>query len=287
VIPVDDAQQAAEAVPLFRLYPKLLGWLVLHAAGLPTLPGLIVTEWNPAVARAATRFADRWPSQELLVRSDSPVETGRSPRGGYLVALAELEPEARLLLEKGRAVFLLEPASPFDDAYSISCEPDVTWRHWLLEIVGPGFDASDLKRGDVTPHEQVRLTVEAGEIRVIDRMVASAELQATARAIRLEKIARLLACTPAKVDHKLRQRGETMLLDEATYPPIPLELIEVAVQHAVRLEPELKRHDLSAEPVMLSLSFIGRRARPVFWDVMWPRARYSASIGTHPLEAAK
>ena len=48
---------------------------------------------------------------------------------------------------------LQEPFSPYNDLYSCNASVRRNSTHATLEVVGPGFDASDLNRGDVTPHE--------------------------------------------------------------------------------------------------------------------------------------
>lgn len=275
---IDCAKRAEEVIPRFRSYPKLVSWLVLHAAGLPTVSGMIVTNWNLDVDRTIRTFADRWAARELLVRSDTARETGRSPRGGYVVPLGGIPRDILRLRNDGRVVFLLEPVSPLDDLYSLNFQPDRAWQEWELEIVGPGFDASDLKRGDVTPHERVRLAASGEEVRVLDRVVASAAAQAAGRATRLRKAAALLRCGRDEVEMVLRRRGETMLLDEPVYPRIPEELLALTVRHAMRLRDALVRHALDDQGVTLSMSFVGSSARPVFWDVVWPRNKYPGSV---------
>jgi hypothetical protein len=181
---ITGSAEACGALSEFREHQKIFSWLIIHAAELPTLPGILFTRWNDEVSTAVERFAGRWDSGKLLVRSDAPRETGLAPRGGYLVRTEEVQGAIAPLLSAGRAVFLLEPVSPLDDLYSLSLAPEPGWREWLLEIVGAGFDASDLKRGDVTPHETVSLRLVDGNVRVLDRALASPAAQAAARAVK-------------------------------------------------------------------------------------------------------
>jgi len=271
---LDGADQPASAVGLFRDYPKVLSWLVLHAAGLPALRGVVITRWDAAAAATIERFATSSRSEDLLIRSDSSSETGRAPRGGYLIGVSEVGHVVGRLLDEGRLVFMLEPASPLDDLYSLCLEPAADWRDWMIEVVGPGFDASDLKRGDVTPHERLDVRLDNGEAAVRSRVVASPRVQAAVRRIRFEKAATLLRCAVADVEDVLRRRGETMLLDAPTYLPIPDELLAIAVEHAAQLQAELAARGLSDRHVSISMSFIGRGARPVFWDIVWPSSKY-------------
>jgi hypothetical protein len=273
-LPISSSADAGVALLAFREYQKLFSWLLLHVARVPTLEGVIVTAWNPSVAAVVKRFASRWPSQSVLLRSDTRLETGRAPRGGYILGGPELEHDARRLLDMGRVLFLLEPASPLEDLYSLTFEPDAAWREWLVEVVGPGFDASDLKRGDVTPHEQVWLDLKDGEPRVTHRSTASDRVDEADRAIRFEKVARLLAVSVGDVPVELQRREETMLLDYPRYVPISNELLALAVRNALPLARTLRAHELANGGITLSMSFVGRDARPVFWDVVWPKLKY-------------
>jgi hypothetical protein len=273
-IVIESPEDAARAIEVFGGYRKLLSWLVLHVAGVPALPGLVIARWDAATSRRIQRFAGGFESGELLLRSDSPAETGRAPRGGYLLASSNLRQEVRRLLDEGRVVFLLEPASPFDDLYSLTLEPGADWTRWEIEVVGPGFDASDLKRGDVTPHEQIDTGLEDHRVVVRHRVVASTQVQRAVRDIRFVKVAASLRCEVADVEEELRQRGETMLVDFPRYPQLPDGLVAAAVAHAVRLRPELARRGLADQGVSVSMSFIGVGGRPVFWDIVWPDSKY-------------
>lgn len=279
VVAIGTAQQAAEAIQRFDRCAKLVGWLVLHAAGLPAPPGIIVTNWDDAVAQAVDQFARQWHSEAVLVRSDSPAETALSPRGGFLSSRLDVTERVRPWLDEGRVCFLLEPLSPFDDLYSLSLEPDPLWELWEVEVVGPGYDASDLKRGDVTPLERISIEAADAAVRVASRIISSDETQAVARQIRFEKIAALLGGSIDSVAETLRLRGETLLLDNPTYPPIPPSLLERAVRQSHRLKSELEKRGLAEPGVLLSMSYVGRSARPVFWDVVWPASKYVGTTG--------
>lgn len=276
---VESSADAICAIGRFERFPKLLGWLILHAAGLPALPGIVITAWDARVVRDVERYAGHFASTALLLRSDSASETGRSPRGGYLVGLADVEGEARELIDQGRAVFLLEPASPFDDLYSVCLEPDSAWRQWELEVVGAGFDASDLKRGDVTPHERIRAMRDEHGVVLESRVVAADEVQATVRAIRLKKVAAMLKSSPHDVERELRRLGDTMLLENSTYRPIPEAFLATALDLSARLRPELVRRRLRDRGISISLGFLGPDARLVFWDVVWPQSKYTVGDG--------
>jgi hypothetical protein len=69
-----------------------------------------------------------------------------------------------------------------------------------------------------------------------------------------------------------------MLLDATEYDPIPDRLLAAAMEQAIRLSREIRRQGLDDEGVVLSLSFVGYEARPVFWDVVWPGTKYHGTV---------
>ena len=92
-----------------------------------------------------------------------------------------------------RTVFLLEPKSPFDDLYSLSMRFGDNEAE--VEVVGPGFDASDLKRGDESPHELIRLarkSANGGYVEVGRSELSPAQYRAAWKR-RLGKVGRMVA----------------------------------------------------------------------------------------------
>src|SRR5207253_767676 len=73
----------------------------------------------------------------------------------------------------------------------------------------------------------------------------------------------------------LASRGETMLLDhEGWYPPIPTRLVSSAFETTRLLVQRLPSLNLPAEPIVVSMSYVGHQAHSVYWDVVWPQLKY-------------
>lgn len=136
-------------------YNKFMSVLYLCYLGLPTLPGVIVTNGS-GFSAVQSYFANRGETHVLL-RTDSRDETGVYPRGGNLIKITRILRESRKYLANGRILLLLAPRSRYDNLYSINAlfTPDTDKIY--LEIVGAGFDASDLNRGDISPHETIQI----------------------------------------------------------------------------------------------------------------------------------
>jgi hypothetical protein len=185
---------------------------------------------------------------------------------------------------------MLEPVSPFTDYYSLNVA------YWpsepiQVEIVGPGFDASDLKRGDESPHESFELDREHD--RYLQHLVISNGRYTASWLRRLEKCGRMLsgrraASLPQEevrelAREALRANGEALLLEhEAGYPPIPRRLIEAVVHQTKTLPHSLEALDLPGEPLIVSMSFVTVEQRAVYWDMVWPHRKYAPPMRSTP-----
>ena len=273
---IDSPGAARASLNSYWEYPKVRSWLLLWTAELPTCEGVVVTRGTDGWASVLATFMKSRGWTELLVRSDSTHETGAAPRGGSVLGGRELMATVEGLLRQDRAVFALEPLSPYSDAYSLSLVPDAAWRRWVIEIVGPGFDASDLKRGDVTPHETIEADVQLPAEAVVlrRRVVADDRRQARSWLLRVAKVARQLKCPPAEVHRELQARGEPMLVQPWRYPPIREALVASVVRASYRARGEVAARLLEPGAVVFSMSFVGHQARPVFWDIVVPSEKY-------------
>ena len=138
-----------------------------------------------------------------------------------------------------------------------------------MEIVGPGFDASDLKRGLQVPHEWVRLPADAqhasGE--GVTRECLSEDEYRFSRERRIGRIRDLLQRSEDLIDLEAwLLREHPLFVDYPTYRPIPDSLLNRAIGVFRRVEDLAP--DGSSQPFVLSMSFIGEDARLVCWDLM-------------------
>lgn len=284
---ISDGPTAASVRLRYAGFQKLKSWLLLWELGLPTLKGIIFAEWSKAAEMAIADFAGRLQTDKLLIRSDSDRERGDYPPGGNLSALSELKAACRPYLERKRLVFLLEPRSRFEDHYSISLgfmNPEMA----VMEVVGPGFDASDLKRGDSNPHEwltidlRARLT-EPSAIRVHSTLsVHGYQMSWEARA---RKVGRLLGAAMTTQHLGVTElRGwldqhDNQLLGRhwSGYDPIPAQLIAAMVGACRTLPSRLQSLSENGEGFIVSMSYWGSDAAPIYWDVVWPQRKFVMS----------
>ncbi len=133
---------------------KTTSMLWMHALGLPVLPGVVVSDWSKASAIAVNRFCRRGQFSNLLLRIDKRNERWTRRRGGYLLGLRDMPALVKELQREGMIAALLEPASPYADQYSLAGVTDPEREKMIVEVVGHGFDASDILRGDLPAHER-------------------------------------------------------------------------------------------------------------------------------------
>jgi hypothetical protein len=145
------------ALELVRGCLKTTSMLWMHALGIPVLSGIVVDDWSKPAASAVQRFCRTRRFSHLLLRIDKKNERWSRRRGGFLIPLSTLPSTVKELRREGRIAVLLEPASPYADQYSMAGVTVPEQRRMVVEVVGPGFDASDILRGDIQAHERWQL----------------------------------------------------------------------------------------------------------------------------------
>ena len=291
-----SASSLFEALDFFQGYNKVVSILYLRMLRLPTLKGLVVWHWDENVQEKVLSIFNSWRHSSFLIRTDKKVETGEYMRGGYIRGVKDLDKEATAILNAGRIVILLEPRSPYDDLYSINAMFLPGEENISLEVVGPGFDASDLNRGDISPHETIYLPKRKPSMGYllrasnINRNITDANTYKRSVHIRLAKIGRLLAdrngWLPPKLDvnisleqkarYYLQETGKTLLLEhEKRYRSIPLRLLNKVHSRIADLPQKAQVLGIEGEPMVVSMSFFYPDNALAFWDIVWPSQKYS------------
>ena len=145
-----------------RPWPKWSTLCVLRLLGLPTLDAALVPVGTSRYT--ARQILDLFAAQNglshLLVRSDAPKESKQYFRGGDSPSIGQAAALMMELLSLGRSVILMEPTNRFSNRLSISAR--ITSDGQLdFEILGPGYDVSDLNRGGIPPQFIVSIQVQS------------------------------------------------------------------------------------------------------------------------------
>lgn len=268
---IDDAASARRAAAQVPGCYKLLSWLYLHVLEVPTVPGVVVHRWDDDAVAAVRELCRRVGATSVMVRSDQRVEGTKSVYGGRIVALDQLAEPVTELLGMGRTVFLLEPVSLLDMSLSAAAAywpPDDVI---VVELLGAGFDASDLKWGEITPHEVFLVPRHGGgpadlrdaRVRLVDEAGYRASVQH-----RLDKVERLAG--PGGVD------GETgRLRDGRPYAEVTADQLWGIVTTMRRLVDGLPGVGAPEPPLATYMNCPSPTpGRSVWWDVVWPRLKY-------------
>jgi hypothetical protein len=267
---------------------KASSLLWMQSNGLPVLPGVILNGWTPEAESAVARFCRERNFAELLVRIEKPDQRWTSQRGGYTVSLPAVAGVVGTLAREGMLAILLEPASPYSDLYSMSAVCDLHTGIADLEVVGPGFDASDILRGEITPHERFEFMVgkngadeDVGTRRVY---LTDADSYRTSVERRLTKIG--AALRKPSLPSSISELGERRLAEEAVkyltktrqtlllnhldeYESIPERLLGEFLQHVVRLFRAVRSTSLDWKTLSVAGSFL-TESRLVMWDFFAP-----------------
>ena len=267
----------------------------MHANRFPALPGVILSDWSHKSEEAVVRFCRERNISELLVRIEKPSQRWTRRRGGYTISVEKVGGFVEELAREGMILILLEPANPNSDFFSLTCVSEVDKGRIDVEVVGPGFDASDVLRADITPHERFEITLD----RKLDRdhsqmsikrsyLVDREDYQASVRR-RLAKIGARLrnpafpeellppAAVPQVAERLvedatgyLRESHQTALLEHSDhYDPIPAHLLDLFVEQVLRLSRSVADSNVLWRTFALAASFLSED-RLVIWDFFPP-----------------
>lgn len=304
--------QTVAANQLLGVFETLQGcWkcsslLWMQANGFPALPGLILSSWTSDSESAVQRFCRQKGFSELLVRIEQPGQRWTRRRGGYTIPIDQVRRQVEELTRDGLLTILLEPASPYLDLYSLTTACDLESGKLDVEVVGPGFDASDVLRSELVPHERFEVALgssdeEAGadaaffprRLSIIGREDYRSSVEQ-----RLEKIGArlrnrsfpddLIGASLSGVKREalaeeaegfLAASGQTMLLDHAEkYQPIPSPLLNTFLREFHRIFERIRTQKTHWRILSLASSFLPRE-RLVIWDFFVPGEHDTRVLG--------
>ena len=192
------------------------------------------------------------------------------------------------LNSEGKIAAFLEPVSPYRDRYSLAAVTDGTQVKMTIEVVGPGFDASDLLRSDMVPHERFEVFapqhLNKREVAFEQRtyVIGSEDYKRTVEerlvkiGARLRKPAypKIILVSPRIQRTRLTQEAmdflkrtkQTVLLNHSNaYEPIPKRFLERFVTGVGSIIAGLGRYNIHLGSTAFSGTFT-THGRFVFWD---------------------
>ncbi len=282
---------------------KCSSLLWMQSNGFPVLPGLILNGWVSETEGAVSRFCRERNFSELLLRIEKPGERWTRRRGGYTIPLDKVRSQVEELASEGMITILLEPASPHLDMFSLTSVCDLETGKVDVEVVGPGFDASDILRADVLPHERFELflgnaalkTTAPSSLQFKRLHVVGREEYKTSFQRRLVKIGARLrnpsfpdevmgsagtgpdqAVLIQEATRFLQTSGQATILDHEEYRPIPSRLLNMFLGEFLRLFERIRSSNIHWRTISLASSFLPQD-RLVIWD-FFPLGEHDTSV---------
>jgi len=256
--------------------------LWMQSNNFPVLASLILSKWTQQAEVAVSLFRQERNFSELLVRIEHPGKRWTRRRGGYTIPVSAVRSLVDELIADGMLALLLEPAKPYSDLYSLTSLCDLVTGTIDVEVVGPGFDASDLLRSDIVPHERFDIRFrEPQDFQVRRSQLIEPNTYRLSVQRRLAKIGARLRNPPfpdealeasAANSHSnqladeamryLDKSGQTLLLNHLEeYEPIP----EAFLTQLRRLIRAMVHSQVTWEALSVSASFLDH-GRLVMWD---------------------
>jgi hypothetical protein len=274
-----------------RGFWKLWSHCLLVRLGLPSLDGVVVTRAYRAMDNDISAFMERISSSIVLIRHDKFPEAPSYPRGGFLVGQKILGETLEYFFLQGRIVALYEPVDPLLNGHNLNLLFE-SEQEIHAEIVGPGFDMSDIKRGDLSPHESffIRLSAagDISELKLLHRIDESAYAESLRE--RKAKINEKLYSAPEPalarrirgdlgipedLDDHLRKIGSP-LFNSHRYHPISEESLRGTIKQIVDSEVIKAYSTLTGArfPFVFSTSFVNKGQKQIFWDIVSPALKF-------------
>lgn len=169
-----------------RLY-KTLSLYEASIVGVPVLPSLLLLERNDDIVRKRTEI---W-GLPVMLRMDYSSLPEKKPLGGIpIYTMSTVLGTSKFLWKKNLYPLIQRNVSRFLDIYSVGALFEGTSDIVTLEIVGPGFDASDLRLGFTNPQEFLRIDLKRS--RIIEQHIMEATEYKKERSRRKERINQFL-----------------------------------------------------------------------------------------------
>lgn len=259
----------------------------LDKFGLPTLPAIAITNWNEEVKTELIQICKEKGWNSVVIRTDKKAETGeRIPRGGYLTNLDQLSSEITKIFDMERIAMILEPRDRYRNLYGINILYEKTSPENLyFEVVGPGFEVSNLNRGDIMPHERIIIKRISDEPIILTHNTISLSDYKNSVFTRFVQIGRSIDQNQstenmsddelAKIAKNFLKKNKYDLLsqNETNYSSIPIDYINKIKNYVAELPYKMSKIGLDVEQFVLSATVFDS-GELVFWDIVWPEHKY-------------
>ena len=281
-----------------RGHLKATSLIWMHIFGVPVPKGLIIADWSSASARTFDTFCAKNKFTQVLLRIDKHDQRWTNRRGGYLLPLDQVESMVRELRRRETLAITLEPISPYCDKYSLAAVVEPDENSMTIEVVGPGFDASDLLRSDIQPHQLLVATGPPGDsanlkvrcTHMVDTKVYQATVEnrlvkigarlknpAFPRSMRQASQSDRASLRRDAISYLKRTKQLLLLRHRDNFVPIPESYVSRFVSGVNRVLAGLPNYGIYLGPTSFAASFTAT-GRLVFWDFFPARTRDAEAL---------
>jgi hypothetical protein len=250
---------------------KTLSLLEARAADVPIPPTLLLLEPRPGTLRA---FAAAH-GGAVMMRMDYSTLSAPKPLGGIALFTDFSRERASAYLFAQNLFPLFHPnLDRFQDQYSAGLLLNTRSAGCRAEIVGPGFDASDLRLGASIPHES--LSVDLARASVLTRSIISESGYEQQRSVRILTAKRFRAYTKfvnrtgrllSSLD---RLTGSSQSAAQPHIPPSYCPMPDITLSKLLDIGTRIRLQVLDrlprSEEFVASLSFVPKRGW-LLWDI--------------------
>ena len=236
---------------------KIISYLNLWRLGCPILKSAILTERKDINTEYINRIVSHLGSSLCTLRFQYVGPSSSPIRGGNIVEITKENLER--FWSEDRVLWPMEPVNRLTDLYGINIAYIPFEEKIIFEIVGRGFDVSDINRGDISPHQIIKLNHpnhRNGKILTnVSTYIISNDKYKYSQLYRKEKLNKM------GVDTK-------DLKFDPVFKPISLGLLSILDKYAQRVF-----ESYSYGEAILSCT-ITKNGNIVFWDVQTPGGKY-------------
>jgi hypothetical protein len=255
-------------------YPKFLSVFALASAKLPVSKSLIITKNTQKAKNETMKIIKQWNTSEFVIRSDK--------KGGAIdsqsIQNCEFErvwPSVNDFLNKKLLPMATAKGDVFHNTYSINLkmEPGIINRVYL-EIVGPGFCATDLNKRDIV-NERGYLTNEfkLENSRIIDDDSYKLQVKEMKMSVIKKEIVKGRQFNNENmaeiwVDSYLNSIG-ALIMQHPNYISIDRSHLAIIWNFLPRIRLACTKMGYGNQISVVSMSFVleGEKEKPYFWDI--------------------
>ena len=238
-------------MPYAENYEKIRTYLLLADMGCPVMRSAVIALDETIDSALTCRLRQYFQSEQATVRYQYARPCSHPVKGGNR---CELSPEAlRLFQQKDALLWLMEPIDRLRNEYGINLY--FHNRQCIAEIVGKGYDVSDLNRGQAVPQETIlsELPVRLGLYCEWWKFLRFSFDFQSYHALQSDRLRKL---------REMKYSVGYEIFDDA-YQPLPMEYLEKLLGYISAISDRMGYGDFCVSCTLIEGKFI-------FWDMQTP-----------------